>query len=88
MAKCKTGYIKSEGKCVQAKPDNTISESNSFSFTPVSGGFIGLLTLLFIGLKLTDYIRLSWFWILSPLWISFLIGVIFVLISMIIIKRY
>lgn len=33
-------------------------------------GFAGLLTLLFVGLKLTDHIDWSWWWVLSPLWIS------------------
>lgn len=33
-------------------------------------GFVGLLTILFIGLKLTGYINWSWWWVLSPLWIS------------------
>jgi len=32
-------------------------------------GFVGLLTVLFIGLKLTNYIAWSWWWVLSPLWI-------------------
>jgi len=32
-------------------------------------GFCGLLTILFIGLKLTNYISWSWLWVLSPLWI-------------------
>lgn len=32
-------------------------------------GFCGLLTVLFIGLKLTDHIDWSWWWVLSPLWI-------------------
>lgn len=36
-----------------------------------SSGFGTLLTVLFIGLKLTGYIDWSWFWVLSPLWISF-----------------
>jgi len=31
--------------------------------------FFGLLTILFVGLKLTHYIDWSWWWILSPLWI-------------------
>lgn len=37
-----------------------------------SGGisFTGLLTVLFIGLKLTGFIAWSWWWVLSPLWIS------------------
>jgi uncharacterized protein (DUF983 family) len=35
-------------------------------------GFVGLLTLLFIGLKLTGYVTWSWLWVLSPMWISLL----------------
>lgn len=34
-------------------------------------GFIGLLTISFIILKLTGVIDWSWFWVLSPLWIPF-----------------
>jgi hypothetical protein len=33
-------------------------------------GFTGLLTIVFIVLKLTGYIHWSWLWVLSPLWIS------------------
>lgn len=33
-------------------------------------GFAGLLTVLFIGLKLTGHVAWSWWWVLSPLWIS------------------
>ncbi len=33
----------------------------------LSSSFLGLLTILFIGLKLTNHIDWSWFWILSPL---------------------
>jgi uncharacterized protein (DUF983 family) len=39
-------------------------------------GFVGLLTILFIGLKLTGTITWSWFWVLSPLWISALFWII------------
>lgn len=39
-------------------------------------GFTGMLTILFIGLKLTNNISWSWWWVLSPLWISALIGLI------------
>ena len=31
-----------------------------------------LLTVLFVGLKLTNYIDWSWWWVVSPIWISFL----------------
>ena len=34
-------------------------------------GFAGLLTIVFIVLKLTNVISWSWLWVLSPLWISF-----------------
>ena len=33
-------------------------------------GFVGLLTIAFIVLKLTGHIDWAWMWVLSPLWIS------------------
>ena len=33
-------------------------------------GFISVLTLIFIVLKLTNNISWSWVWVLSPIWIS------------------
>ena len=42
-------------------------------------GFVGLLTILFIGLKLTHYIDWSWWWVLSPLWISALLVIVILL---------
>lgn len=30
--------------------------------------FLGLLQLLFIGLRLTGYILWNWWWVLAPLW--------------------
>ena len=48
-------------------------------------GFTGLLTIAFIVLKLCNVIDWSWWWVLSPLWISvsvaILILVIFVTIT-------
>jgi len=41
-------------------------------------GFCGLLTVLFIALKLTNYIDWSWWWVLSPIWIPTVI-ILFVL---------
>lgn len=35
--------------------------------------FLPLLTVLFIGLKLTGHIDWSWWWVLSPLWAPFAI---------------
>lgn len=36
-------------------------------------GFCGLLTIVFIVLKLCGVITWSWWWVLSPLWISVVI---------------
>ena len=36
-------------------------------------GFTGLLAIVFITLKLTGYIDWSWWWVLSPLWIPFVV---------------
>lgn len=33
-------------------------------------GFVGLLTVVFIVLKLCGIISWSWWWVLSPLWIN------------------
>jgi MFS family permease len=41
-------------------------------------GFLGLLTILFIGLKLTQYIDWSWWWVFSPVWIPASIGIVIV----------
>lgn len=35
--------------------------------------FYQLLTLLFVGLKLTGYIQWSWWWVLSPIWMQIVI---------------
>jgi hypothetical protein len=47
--------------------------SSAASRTSGGIGFTGLLTILFVGLKLTGHIAWSWWWVLSPLWISGLI---------------
>lgn len=45
--------------------------SQSSSSASASGGisFLGMLAVLFIGLKLTNYIDWPWYWVLSPLWL-------------------
>ena len=45
--------------------DNNVSSSSSSGI-----GFVGLLTIAFIILKLLNVINWSWWWVLSPLWIS------------------
>lgn len=45
-------------------------------------GFSWTLTLIFIVLKLTNVIAWSWWWVLSPIWITGGIGVAAVLIML------
>lgn len=48
---------------------------NNTSTTSSGGiGLATLLTVVFFILKLTGVIAWSWLWVLSPLWISFAIG--------------
>jgi hypothetical protein len=58
----------------------TVQKQIMSSSSSSSGGigFTGLLTILFIGLKLTGFITWSWWWVLSPIWISilFVIGLL------------
>lgn len=43
---------------------------NSSASSAGGVGFVSLLAILFIGLKLTGYIGWSWWWVLSPFWIG------------------
>ena len=47
-----------------------MANNNSSSGASGGIGFVGLLTIVFIVLKLTGYIDWSWLWVLSPIWIS------------------
>ena len=47
--------------------------ANSSSSASGGIGFPGLLTLIFITLKLTGFINWSWLWVLSPIWLSLLL---------------
>ena len=49
-------------------------------------GFTGALTILFIALKLCGVIEWSWWWVLSPLWISTALVVAILIIVLIIVK--
>ena len=44
-------------------------------------GLGGLLTLLFITLKLTHVISWSWWWVLAPIWIPFVIVLLVLIVS-------
>ncbi len=61
--------------------DNTISYSGGI-------GFCGLLTIVFIVLKLTNVIDWTWFWVLSPILISWAIAIPILIIVIIIVGIY
>ena len=48
------------------------NNDNTANIETVSVGtsFVGLLTIIFIVLKLTKVITWSWWWVLSPIWIT------------------
>jgi hypothetical protein len=65
-----------EQNAIKQSSSKTMSSSSSTSSSGLS--FTGALTILFIGLKLAHVIHWSWWWVLSPIWISLSI-VLFIL---------
>lgn len=55
---------------------------------PGSGGiwFVGLLTALFVVLKLCNVITWSWVWVVSPIWITFGFSTVALLLLLLIFK--
>ena len=51
-------------------------------------GPFGLLTILFIGLKLTDNIDWSWWLIFSPIWGLFALGLFFFVLALLFIAAH
>jgi hypothetical protein len=47
-------------------------------------GFTGLLTIVFIVLKLCKVISWSWLWVLSPLWLSACLGILVCVVCLIV----
>ena len=62
---------------------------NNENKTSVTGGvgFIGLLQILFIALKLTHVIDWRWSLVLSPMWIETVLLIIIMVAAMVYIKR-
>ena len=62
-----------------------MSSNNSSSSSSGGIGFVGLLTIAFIVLKLTGVIAWSWWWVLSPIWISAIIALVVIVIAILVI---
>jgi hypothetical protein len=71
-----------EQNAIKQSRSKTMSSSSSSSSGGIS--FTGALTVLFIGLKLTNVITWSWWWVLSPIWISLLLAVVILTIAIVI----
>ena len=67
-----------EQNAIKQSRSKTMSSSSSTSSGGIS--FTGALTILFIGLKLGNVIHWSWWWVLSPIWISLSLAVFILLI--------
>ena len=63
--------------------DNFSNNSNK-AVAPSGIGFSGLLTLIFITLKLCGVINWSWIWVFSPMWINAALSTTIVVIMLII----
>ena len=50
-------------------------------------GFCGLLTIVFIVLKLLGVINWSWVWVFAPLWIELIIAMIIILVAVVIMQK-
>ena len=62
---------------MSSKDKNVVNSSSS------GIGFAGLLTIVFITLKLIGVIEWSWLWVLAPLWISTCLVIVILLIAFI-----
>lgn len=56
--------------------------------TSASGGigFLGLLAIVFITLKLLGVITWSWLWVLAPIWIPIAVVILIILILIIVVR--
>lgn len=45
-------------------------------------GFFGMLTLIFIVLKLCGVINWSWIWVLAPTWISIILTITIIIVAL------
>ena len=56
-----------------------LSKNSEVTVNNSSIGFVGVLAILFIALKLTGVITWPWLWVLAPIWISWLIIAVLVI---------
>ena len=62
-----SGWERTNGK-IRRRNQRKLKNNDTYPSRGI--GFVGLLTITFIVLKLTGVISWSWVWVLSPIWIS------------------
>lgn len=60
-----------------------MNQSNNNSSGGISIGFSGLLTIVFIVLKLCGVIDWAWGWVLAPIWITAALAVVVFVVALI-----
>lgn len=68
-----------------ARRRSSYTSSSDYSVEGGGVGLLGLLTLVFITLKLTGNIDWSWWWILSPIWIPVALVLLILLIVILVV---
>lgn len=58
------------------------SSNNNSKSTSGGIGFFGILTLIFIVLKLCGVINWSWIWVLAPSWISIILTITIIIVAL------
>ena len=68
---------------IKGKNNHIVVDGQEVSQSGGGIGFCGLLTIVFIILKLCNVISWSWLWVLSPLWIPIVLTLAILLIILI-----
>lgn len=51
-------------------------------------GLCGILTIIFVLCKIFGIITWSWWWVFAPIWIPFLLGVLFIIFMVVVLLVY
>lgn len=62
-------------------------QNNKSSSSSGGIGFVGLLTIAFVVLKLLGKISWSWWWVISPIWISAILALALLVVVLIVAYR-
>lgn len=65
-----------------------MKEKNTSNVSSGGIGFTGVLTIVFIVLKLLGKITWSWWWVLSPIWISIIFVILILIIYLILASKF